>query len=68
MAGKNPRSAAGEKKPSSEQRPSAAELKEEIQATAQKIYETRQAHHVDGDEVSDWLEAEAQVKKRHKLD
>ena len=67
MIGKNQRSSGGDKKTPSARQPSAKELQEEIRMTAQKIYEVRQVHHVEGDEVSDWLEAEAQVKKLHEL-
>jgi len=42
-------------------------LDTEIRAAAQKVYEERQRRHLDGDELSDWLKAEADVKKRHKL-
>lgn len=41
--------------------------KEEIRKLAQSIYSERQAKHLPGDELSDWLAAEAKVKARLKL-
>ena len=43
------------------------QLKEEIRKTAQRIYSERQAKRMAGDELSDWLTAEAKVKAKHKL-
>jgi len=42
-------------------------IEREIRAAAQRIFEDRQAKGLDGDEVSDWVRAEAEVKKKHKL-
>ena len=42
-------------------------LTEEIRAEAQKIYEIRQAKHLEGDENTDWLKAEAKINKQRKL-
>jgi hypothetical protein len=47
--------------------PSTERMKEEIKKMAQLIYSERQAKHLPGDEVSDWLAAEAKVKAKHKL-
>jgi len=47
--------------------PSPERLKEEIVKMAQRIYSERQAKHLPGDEVSDWLAAEKKVKAKHKL-
>ncbi len=43
------------------------ELKKEIDDRAHQIYLDRIAAHKSGDELSDWLQAEAEVKKKHKL-
>jgi hypothetical protein len=43
------------------------ELKDEIKAMAETIYAQRQAKNLPGDELSDWLAAEAKVKAKHKL-
>lgn len=42
-------------------------LKREIDEQAHAIYRERIASHRTGDELSDWLEAEAVVKKRHRI-
>ena len=42
-------------------------LTEEIRAEAQKIYEIRQAKHLEGDENTDWLKAEAKINKQRTL-
>lgn len=47
--------------------PSPEKMKEEIRAMAQRIFSERQARHLSGDELSDWLAAEAKVKAKHKL-
>ena len=47
--------------------PSAQTMEAETRLAAQRIFEERRAKGLEGDEVSDWLEAEAEVKKRHKL-
>jgi len=44
----------------------AVSLTEEIRAEAQKIYEIRKAKHLEGDENTDWLKAEAKINKQHK--
>ena len=43
------------------------ELTQEIRTEAQKIYENRKAKHLEGDEDSDWLKAEAKVAQKHKI-
>ena len=43
------------------------ELKKEIDERAHQIYLDRISAHAPGDELSDWLQAEAEVKKKHKL-
>ena len=40
-------------------------LTEEIRAEAQRIYDNRQAKHLNGDENTDWLEAEAKINKQY---
>ncbi len=40
---------------------------EEIRELAFKIYEARQAKGVPGDEITDWFDAEAQVRAKHGL-
>jgi hypothetical protein len=47
--------------------PSLAELQEEIKAESQRIYSERMSSHAEGDELSDWLAAEAKVKAKHKI-
>ncbi len=42
-------------------------LFEEIRDLAFRIYEARQAKGVPGDEVTDWFDAEAQVRAKHGL-
>ena len=44
----------------------AIDLTEKIRAEAQKIYETRQAKNLQGDESSDWLKAEAKINGQRK--
>jgi len=46
---------------------SLSDLKNEIDARAHQIYLDRMAAHTPGDELSDWLQAEAEIKKAHKL-
>jgi len=46
---------------------SVGDIEAETRAAAQRIFEERQKRHLAGDEVSDWLAAEAEVKKKHKL-
>jgi hypothetical protein len=43
------------------------ELKKEIDERAHQIYLDRIASHEQGDELSDWLRAEAEIEKKHKL-
>jgi len=43
------------------------ELKKEIDERAHQIYLDRIAAHKEGDELSDWLQAESEIKKKHKL-
>ncbi len=43
------------------------QLEKEIRAEAQKVYENRRAKGLAGDELSDWLEAEIIIKKKHRL-
>jgi hypothetical protein len=47
--------------------PSRDELEAEIRAAAQRIFDERRAKGLAGDEVADWLAAEAEVTKKHKL-
>jgi Trm5-related predicted tRNA methylase len=49
------------------ERPSLWELRKEIDERAHEIYLDRIASHTQGDELSDWLQAETEVKKRHRL-
>ena len=43
------------------------QLEREIRAEAQRVYENRRAKGLAGDELSDWLEAEVVIKKKHRL-
>lgn len=43
------------------------ELKKEIDERAHQIYLDRISAHRPGDELSDWLQAETEIKKKHKL-
>ncbi len=47
--------------------PSPDAIREEIKTMAQDIYSKRQAKQAPGDQLSDWLAAEAKVKAKHKL-
>ncbi len=47
--------------------PSPEELYLEIRETAYQIYEARMANNVPGDEVTDWMDAEAQVRAKYGL-
>lgn len=40
---------------------------EEIRARAHEIFEQRARDGVGGDDLSDWLQAEAEIKKKHKI-
>jgi hypothetical protein len=42
------------------------DLTEKIRAEAQRIYDNRQAKHLNGDENTDWLNAEAKINRQHK--
>ncbi len=44
--------------------PSPEKMKEEIRKMAQRIYSERKSKHLPGDELSDWLAAEAKVKEK----
>jgi hypothetical protein len=41
-------------------------IEEEIRAMAKSIYAEREAKGLEGDELSDWLKAEALVKAKYK--
>jgi hypothetical protein len=43
------------------------DLTREIRIEAQKIYENRQKKHLDGNEKSDWLSAEAIMRQQYGL-
>ena len=43
------------------------QLKREIEVRAHQVYEERRAAGRPGDDLADWLAAEAEVKKRYKL-
>lgn len=47
--------------------PSPEDLERETRNAAQRIFNDRQARNLDGDEVSDWLAAEAEIKQKYKL-
>ncbi len=47
--------------------PNPEELFEEIRAVAFQIFEARQARGAAGDEITDWLDAEAQVRAKYGL-
>lgn len=66
MAAKDLKKPAGKVKESEDAFAKTVSLTEEIRAEAQKIYENRLAKHLEGDESSDWLKAEAKIMKRHK--
>jgi Protein of unknown function (DUF2934) len=44
------------------------ELKKEIDERAHQIYLDRISSHKDGDELSDWLQAENEIKSKYGLD
>jgi hypothetical protein len=46
--------------------PSSELIEEEIRAMAKSIYAEREAKGLEGDELSDWLKAEALVKAKYK--
>ena len=43
------------------------EFLEEIRVRAHEIFEERARNGVGGDDLSDWLQAEAEIKKKHKI-
>ena len=47
--------------------PSGDELQREIEDTAYQVYEERLASGTPGDDITDWLEAEARVRARYNL-
>ncbi len=47
--------------------PNPEELFEEIRAVAYQIYEARMASGTAGDEITDWFDAEAQVRAKYGL-
>jgi hypothetical protein len=47
--------------------PAPDDMKDEIRMMAQSLYSERQAKHLPGDELSDWLAAEKKVKAKRKL-
>ncbi len=64
-----PAKAAAEKKPAGTVKASVTleQLQREIAARAHQIYVERLAEGRSGDDLSDWLAAEAEIKKKHKL-
>lgn len=48
-------------------RPSLEQLQDEIKALAHQVYLKRCEKQEAGDELSDWLKAEAELKKKYKL-
>ncbi len=80
-SGENSRKPAGEGKAAVAGKPAASkrttsapkaaltleQLKREIAVRAHQLYEERIAAGRPGDDLADWLAAEAEVKKRHKL-
>jgi hypothetical protein len=55
------------KKTTKSEAPTLEALQSEIKAVAETIYTERTAKNQDGDELSDWLKAEAKVKAKYKL-
>ncbi|MBN1882291.1 MAG: DUF2934 domain-containing protein [Deltaproteobacteria bacterium] len=43
------------------------EFLEEIRARAHEIFEQRTRDGISGDDLSDWLQAEAEIKKKYKI-
>ena len=39
----------------------------EVEIRAYELYEKRRASNINGDEFSDWLKAEAEIKSKYKL-
>ena len=57
-----------EKKPKQKStKPTLEALQGEITQTAESIYQKRTATHKPGDSLSDWLQAEKEVKKKYGL-
>jgi hypothetical protein len=54
-------------KKSTRSEPLPENLRDEIKTMAEAIYAQRQSKKLPGDELSDWLAAEAKVKAKHKL-
>ena len=50
-----------------QEKPSLEAFKEEIQKRAEELYKSRTENHKPGDELSDWLQAEKEIKKKHGL-
>ncbi len=48
-------------------KPSLETLQEEIRKTAGEVFLKRTSANKPGDELSDWLQAEKEVKKKYKL-
>ncbi|HUX19930.1 MAG TPA: hypothetical protein VMW69_01735 [Spirochaetia bacterium] len=55
------------KKPAAKSSITLWELKKQIDERAHQIYLDRISAHKQGDELSDWLLAESEIKKKHKL-
>jgi hypothetical protein len=58
---------APKKKPAAKSSITLWELKKQIDERAHQLYLDRIAAHRQGDELSDWLQAEGEIKKKHKL-
>ena len=56
-----------QKKTTKADAPTLEELQNEIKAMAETVYAERQAKNQSGDELSDWLKAEAKIKAKYKL-
>ncbi len=50
-----------------QQKPSLEPLWDEIRKRAQKIYDRRTVGNEPGDALSDWLEAEKEIKRKYSL-
>ncbi len=48
-------------------RPSLEQVQDEIKALAHQVYLKRIEKNEAGDELSDWLKAESEIKKKYKL-
>ena len=49
----------------SQQKPSLEAFQEEVRKSAEEIYKKRTADNNPGDELSDWLQAEKEIKKKY---